>query len=375
MGKSADFSEGIKIIREAHADAVAILAKWRELIEAPGEVTLNLGDADGKEYTVSMPSIREAINRYLGDIFSQITLTDGNDSVIIRMNDSGEIEMIKPNRTRANLISGYVAASRLQGVNGTLPISGSVALLGGSIQNASINSLNANASRIVNATLTGTTTISGTTRIQGSLTVKSVTTHTLNMGKVEYRKQVVKFGVEGLRTGNLDASTNGDIWTGNVSVLEAAGIYSEPTWSDCTYTPESIITGLSSNNIHIYWDTPEMGGDLKLMGAIGTSYDFISNFIATWPYKMYEQVEGGYRIRWLPLDDQIGRIHYARTGDSGSTGIIPLKIDDVSTPTGREVQVRMLRMLQTYQCSRFMAEIEEEVNPGASVTHNMLYKL
>lgn len=375
MGKSADFSEGIKIIREAHADAVAILAKWRELIEAPGKVTLNLGDADGKEYTVSMPSIREAINRYLGGIFSQITLTDGNDSVIIRMNDSGEIEMIKPNRTRANLISGYVAASRLQGVNGTLPISGSVALLGGSIQNASINSLNANASRIVNATLTGTTTISGTTRIQGSLTVKSVTTHTLNMGKVEYRKQVVKFGVEGLRTGNLDASTNGDIWTGNVSVLEAAGIYSEPTWSDCTYTPESIITGLSSNNIHIYWDTPEMGGDLKLMGAIGTSYDFISNFIATWPYKMYEQVEGGYRIRWLPLDDQIGRIHYARTGDSGSTGIIPLKIDDVSTPTGREVQVRMLRMLQTYQCSRFMAEIEEEVNPGASVTHNMLYKL
>lgn len=375
MGKSADFSEGIKIIREAHADAVAILAKWRELIEAPGEVTLNLRDADGNEYTVSMPSIREAINRYLGGIFSQITLTDGNDSVIIRMNDSGEIEMIKPNRTRANLISGYVAASRLQGVNGTLPISGSVALLGGSIQNASINSLNANASRIVNATLTGTTTISGTTRIQGSLTVKSVTTHTLNMGKVEYRKQVVKFGVEGLRTGNLDAATNGDIWTGDVSVLEAAGIYSEPTWADCTYTPESIITGLSTNHIHIYWDTPEMGGDLQLMGAIGTSYDFIPNFIATWPYKMYEQVEGGYRIRWLPLDDQIGRIHYARTGDSGSTGIIPLKIDDVSTPTGREVQVRMLRMLQTYQCSRFMAEIEEETNPGASVTHNMLYKL
>lgn len=375
MGKSADFSEGIKIIREAHADAVAILAKWRELIEAPGEVTLNLRDADGNEYTVSMPSIREAINRYLGGIFSQITLTDGNDSVIIRMNDNGEIEMIKPNRTRANLISGYVAASRIEGVTGTLPISGRVALMGGSIQNASINSLNANASRIVNATLTGTTTISGTTRIQGSLTVKSVTTHTLNMGKVEYRKQVVKFGVEGLKTSALDAATNGDIWTGDVSVLEAAGIYSEPTWADCTYTPESIITGLSPNHIHIYWDTPELGGDLRLMGAIGADYDFIPNFIATWPYKMYEQVEGGYRIRWLPLDDQIGRIHYARTGDSGSSGIIPLKIDDVATPTGRTAQVRMMRMLQAYQCSRYIAEIEEEVNSGASVAHNMLYKL
>lgn len=375
MGKSADFSEGIKIIREAHADAVAILAKWRELIEAPGEVTLNLRDADGNEYTVSMPSIREAINRYLGGIFSQITLTDGNDSVIIRMNDNGEIEMIKPNRTRANLISGYVAASRIEGVTGTLPISGRVALMGGSIQNASINSLNANASGIVNATLTGTTTISGTTRIQGSLTVKSVTTHTLNMGKVEYRKQVVKFGVEGLKTSALDAATNGDIWTGDVSVLEAAGIYSEPTWADCTYTPESIITGLSPNHIHIYWDTPELGGDLQLMGAIGADYDFIPNFIATWPYKMYEQVEGGYRIRWLPLDDQIGRIHYARTGDSGSSGIIPLKIDDVATPTGRTARVRKMRMLQAYQCSRYIAEIEEEVNSGASVAHNMLYKL
>lgn len=375
MGKSADFSEGIKLIREAHADAVAILAKWRELIEAPGEVTLNLRDADGVEYTVSMPSIREAINRYLGGIFSQLTLTDGNDSVIIRMNDSGEIEMIKPNRTRANLIAGYVAASRLEGVNGTLPISGRVALLGGSIQNASINSLNANASRIVNATLTGTTTISGTTRIQGSLTVKSVTTTTLNMGKIEYRKQVVKFGVEGLRTGALDASTNGDIWTGNVSVLEAAGIYSEPTWSDCTYTPASIIPALNGNTIHIYWDTPEMGGPLKLLGALGSPYDFIPNFVATWPYKMYEQVDGGYRIRWLPLDDQIGRIHYARTGDSGNTGLVPIRIDDVSTPTGREAQIRTWRALKTYQCTRFMAELEEETNPGASVTHNWLYKL
>lgn len=374
MGKSADFSEGIKLIREAHADAVTILAKWRELIEAPGEVTLNVRDADGVAYTVSMPSIREAINRYLGGIFSQLTLTDGNDSVIIRMNGSGEIEMIKPNLTRANLISGYVTASRLEGVNGTLPIRGRVLLTGGSIQNATITSLNAGTSRITNATLTGTTTISGTTRIQGALTVKSVTTNTVNMGKIEYRKQVVKFGVEGLRTGTLDASANGDIWTGDVRVLEAAGIYSEPTWADCTYTPESIIPAPSGNHIHIYWDTPE-SGDLMLRGASGSSYNFTPNFVATWPYKMYEKVDGGYRIRWLPLDDQIGRIHYARTGDSGNTGIVPISIYDVSTPAGREVQVQTLRMLKTYQCTRFMAEIEAEVNPGASVTYNWLYRL
>ena len=374
MGKSADFSEGIKLIREAHADAVAILAKWRELIEAPGEVTLNLRDAEGVEYTVTMPSIREAINRYLGSIFSQLTLTDENDSVIIRMNDRGEIEMVQPDETRANLIAGYVAASRLEGVNGTLPISGRVALWDGSIQNASIKSLDANESRIVNATLTGTTTISGTTRIQGSLTVKSATMNTLNMGKIEYRKQVVKFGVKGLRTSALDASTNGDIWTGDVSVLEAAGIYSEPTWSDCTYTPESIITALNGNTIHIYWDTPEYGGDLKLMGPT-SSYDFIPNVVATWPYKMYEKVDGGYRIRWLPLNDQIGRIHYARTGNSGGTGIVPIRIEDVSATTGREVYVQTQLALKTYQCSRFMAEVEQEVNPGASVTHNLLYKL
>ena len=374
MGKSADFSEGIKLIREAHADAVAILAKWRELIEAPGEVTLNLRDAEGVEYTVTMPSIREAINRYLGSIFSQLTLTDENDSVIIRMNDRGEIEMVQPDETRANLIAGYVAASRLEGVNGTLPISGRVALWDGSIQNASIKSLDANASRIVNATLTGITTISGTTRIQGSLTVKSATMNTLNMGKIEYRKQVVKFGVKGLRTSALDASTNGDIWTGDVSVLEAAGIYSEPTWSDCTYTPAAIIPPLSGNLIHIYWDTPEIGGDLMLMNGT-SSYDFTPNFVATWPYKMYEKVDGGYRIRWLPLNDQIGRIHYARTGNSGGTGIVPIRIEDVSATTGREVYVQTQLALKTYQCSRFMAAIEGETNPGASVTHNLLYKL
>ena len=375
MGKSADFSEGIKLIREAHADAVAILAKWRELIEAPGEVTLNLRDAEGVEYTVTMPSIREAINRYLGSIFSQLTLTDENDSVIIRMNDRGEIEMVQPDETRANLIAGYVAASRLEGVNGTLPISGRVALWDGSIQNASIKSLDANESRIVNATLTGTTTISGTTRIQGSLTVKSATMNTLNMGKIEYRKQVVKFGVKGLRTSALDASTNGDIWTGDVSVLEAAGIYSEPTWSDCTYTPAAIIPPLSGNLIHIYWDTPEIGGDLMLMNGT-SSYDFTPNFVATWPYKMYEKVDGGYRIRWLPLDNQIvGRIHYARTGDSGGTGTMPIQIDDASSSTGRTPYIKTWRSLRAYQCSRFMAEVEQEVNPGASVTHNLLYKL
>lgn len=66
MGKSADFSEGIKLIREAHADAVAILEKWRELIDAPGEITLTIKDADGEPRTITLPSIREAINRYLG---------------------------------------------------------------------------------------------------------------------------------------------------------------------------------------------------------------------------------------------------------------------------------------------------------------------
>lgn len=369
MGKSMDFSEGIKIIREAHEDASAILAKWRDLIAAPGELTLTVKNPDGTTSDIILPTIREAINRYLGGIFEQITLTDGSSTVVVRLNESGEVELVQGDGSPANLIAGNIEASRIVGPAGGLPIAGNVRFLEGSIENATIQSLRATAGNISKATFTGTTILSGSSRIEGSLTVKKIDAESISIGQIQYRKQIISFEVEGVRSDSLKSPTNGDIWTGDVSILEAAGIYAEPTWCDCTNTPESI-TG-TENKIHIYWDTPDIG-DIPIAGLDG-GYDFDASYMAAWPYKMYEPVDGGYRIRWLPLNDQVGRIHYARTGNAAKA-VAADHIEVISTATGIDVQIVSETPVSNYSCRRFMADYMEEQQSLSATSHHILYK-
>lgn len=128
MGQSADFSESIKIIQEAHADAVAILEKWRDMLEAQGEIVFSIRNSDGSTAEITLPTIREAINRYLGGVFDQITLTDGNTTVIVRLDADGNVELVNADGFPANLIVGHIAASSITGANGQLYIRGSVNL-------------------------------------------------------------------------------------------------------------------------------------------------------------------------------------------------------------------------------------------------------
>lgn len=376
MGQSMDFSEGIRVIREAHSDSVAVLEKWRDLIEANGEVTLTLKMEDGTSADITLPSIREAINRYLGGMFEQIILTHGTSSVIIRMNDHGQIEMVDgaDEARAANVIVGNIAASRIIGTDGILPIDGNVVILGGSIQNAAIQSLTAGTGQIRGATFSGEITISGSTQITGTLSVRHVSTATLDTGKMIYRKQVMKFKVEGRRE-DAAYDSNGDIFTGDVRILENAGIYSEPTWADCTYRPANFTT---DKKIHIYWGET---GDTKLMPPVGAvvhtpgeavdEYAFYADYACIWPYKMYEAVDGGYRIRWLPFAAVKGRIHYVRAGNTVAC-IVPPRIDVID---GVVQRVAPWHIVPGYSCERFMAESESEAVAGANITHNLLYKV
>ena len=369
MGKSADFSSGINIIRKAHGDAIAILEKWRELIEAPGEVVLNVKEPNGTITEVRLPSIRAAINQYLGGVFSQITLSKDDHKIILRVTDNGDVEMVNPDESHANLIIENLVATRISGVGSTLPIVGDVDIQGGVIQNADIQILNASGGEIRGAVFNGATAISGTTTISGDLIVNRISANTLSAEKAVYRKQVVRFGIEGLCTSALNGPTNGDIWTGDPAILEAAGIYPEPRWSDCTYMPEPLTN--SAGTIHIYWgdasNTPIM-----LYGPTGGT-DFSAPFMVAWPYKMYEAVDGGYRIRWLPLNDAIGRIHYGRVGKGGNAVEVTC-VDEISTATGNEARVVTMYSLQRYSCVRFMAGIETEADAGATTTHNLMYR-
>jgi hypothetical protein len=363
-----DFSEGIQLIRAAHSDAIAILSKWRELIESPGDVTITIKQEGGEPIDITLPSIRAAINRYLGSVFDQMTLSDGTHTVIIRMNNEGAVELVTGAEAPAHLITGTLAVARIEGIDGNLPITGNVGILGGSIQDATIENLISRGGRIGNATFSGTTTISGSTRITGTLTVNKVVTQRLDMGAIQYRKQVVRFGIESAMTNALN-STDGDIWTGDPAVLEAAGIYAEPTWADCNYMPEEII-GVASN-IHIYWGT---SGNVKVLNQSALE-DFWTPLITAWPYKMYEPVSGGYRIRWLPLTGQEGRIHYARVGNCNGTGVAVTRIQSNETSTTHVVRVQSLRMLANYSCGRFMAASETATGSGVTSSTHTMYKL
>lgn len=366
MGQSTDFSEGISLIREAHSDATAILEKWRDLIEAPGEISLVVKYADGGTREIVLPTIREAINRYLGGTFEQITLTDGTDKVNIRLNDLGEVELVPEyGTTPANLVATSLATSRIVGKNGNLSIVGNVSISGGIISSANIRDLTAYGGQIYGAEFKGSTLISGGARIEGNATIRNASVKSLNMGVVKYRKQVLKWGVVGTMDSSQIGPTANGLWTGNVSALERAGIYSEPTWSDCLYAPNGMIT--TSNTIQVYWGE---SGSIPLYSILGNA-NFNATFMAMWPYKMYEAVSGGYRIRWLPLDDQIHRITYMRT--AGTNATLPISIHENSTGTGVNVKLATERLFSGYGCKRLIAEVETETGTGYENKYHRLY--
>lgn len=373
MGKSADFSEGIKLIREAHADAVAILEKWRELIDAPGEITLTIKDADGGSHDVTLPSIREAISRYLGGSFERITLTNGDSAVEISLDDNGQVVIRNAAGTVTNFISANLAASRIIPKNGGgISILGNTSLSGGDIQNAHIRDLTATSGRIYNAEFKGSTSISGGASITGNATIRNATIKKLNTGLVKYRKQVLKWGVEATVDEQLLTSVNNGLWVGDPAILERAGIFPEPTWADCIYVPAAWPT--SSLQLEVCLGDPDMG-NVVITDSFAA---FSPCYAAMWPYKMYEAVEGGYRIRWLPFNDMEGRVTYYRTGDvSASSGSSAVMVCDdlhaVAALTGTEAAVAKRFALNSYMCRRFVAAMQTQVNPGAIVANSLLF--
>lgn len=371
MGQSMDFSNGILRIREAHADSVAILEKWRELIEAPGEVALSVRGENGEVFPIILPSIRTAIERYLGGIFSQLTLTNEYGTVILRLNSSGAVELVDADGNGAPLETDTIIASRLSGKNGELPITGNVALHGGTIQDAIISNMQCSAGTITRAKFTGPAAFTGTTTISGVLSVGTAAAATVAANMLVCGKQVLKFGVVGIRDNALNGPTDGDIWTGDVAVLERAGIFPEPTWADCTYIPEHL-SGAAS--IHIYWGTPDTGDTMIINDRGGT--DFSTSLLAAWPYKMYEAVDGGYRIRFLPFTGNEGRMHYVRAGEANdATALISIKETMSGTGISATIDGFSLRSVDNYTCPRFMAEIEVTESSGSTTTNHRLYRV
>lgn len=373
MGKSADFSEGIKLIREAHADAVSILEKWRELIGAPGEITLTIKDEAGEPYNITLPSIREAIDRYLGGSFERITLSSNGMTVIIELDDNGQVVIRKPDDTAANFIAANLAASRIIPKDGSgISILGNTALSGGTIQNANIQNITAYTGQIFGAEFKGTTTISGSTRVTGSADIRNATIKNLNAGLVKYRKQVLRWGVEAIVDAQLNTSVNNGLWVGDPAILERAGIFPEPTWADCIYIPYAWPT--SELAVNVCLGEPHMG-EVVIADPVSPFSPF---YAAMWPYKMYEEVEGGYRIRWLPLDDMEGRVTYYRTGDVSTSPMNPAVItcNDLritSSVTGTEALVANRFVLKSYACRRFVAAMQEQASAGVSVADSLLF--
>lgn len=375
MGQSKDFSEGIKIIQEAHADALGILKMWRDFIEAPGEITVTVRNPDKITSEVTLPTIREAINRYLGGVFDQITLAHKGKTVVIRLDAAGNVELIDGDGTRANLAAGTLVASRISGADGKLLLDGNVNFENASISKGYVQNLSVSAATISDATFRGDVSVSGGTSITGDAFIHNATVQNLSTGTARYRKQVMQWGIEGTVDNEISGPASGGLWKGDVEVLEKAGIFSEPTWSDCIYVPETLAATM--NTVNIYWGTPEEGL-IPIQDALHVTTDLSTRIMALWPYKMYEKVDDGYRIRWLPLQDQHLRVMYARSGDmtvqEGQQGLmLPLVVRDIVSPTGREVTLRGRKLLASYECRRFIADTEIAESAGATVTTNRLY--
>lgn len=354
MGKSADFSEGIKIIREAHDDAGAILSKWRELIESPGDVTLRVKGSDGEYHDVVMPSIRSAITKYLGSTFESITLDDGHHKVIIRLTSSGTIELVNGSELPANVSAASIIASTISGRGGNLTLIGNVQMNGGSISGAEFQDLNANTCQIYGSEFRGQTTISGGATITGSATIHNATVESLNAGIIQYRKQVLDWAHEGTVDSQIAGPVSGGLWTGDVATLERAGIGSAPTWSDCQYIPGSFAA--STNTVGIYW------GETGTMPVVDTQGNtgIATTFMALWPYKMYEKVGNSYRIRWLPFNNLGHRITYLRTGNLSGSVYVPLAVKETTGASGPVAMVALQKGITAYNCRRLISDLETD---------------
>lgn len=367
MGKSIDFSEGIRLINAAHSDSVAILQKWKDLIDAPGEVTLHI---KGVAEPVTLPSIREAISRYLGGTFAKITLNDGANSVTISLDESGKVILENADSTPANFSAANIAASRISPKTGTgISIIGNTTLSGGTVAEANIRSLSAYSCEIYGANFPGSVVISGSATITGSAYMRNATVERLNMGVVKYRKQVLKWGVEAIVDEELNGHVSGGIWAGDPAILERAGIFPEPTWVDCIYVPHAFA---AADTIGVYFGE---SGDVLINNQ---GMQFQPCYAAMWPYKMYEQVEGGYRIRWLPLEGMEGRVTYLRSADIGSGigTVVPalcthLRVGRTGSTTTADA--RDWIMPSAYACRRRLADIDTETVSGVNVSNYRLF--
>lgn len=347
---SVDFSESIKLIREAHADSVAILERWRELIELSGELVLNVKGENGQVVPHTLPTIKEAIDRYLGGTFARITLTDGTNSVILRLNPNGSLELVNPDDSPANMIAMTIAANTIRGAQGDVRLEGNVYLQGGSVQNMELQEVSVGSSRIYNSQFSGPLTIGGGAEINDAV-IHNATVNDLEAGLVRYRKKVIRWDSVGTITNDLIGIANDGLWEGPVAALTAAGINATPTWTDCI----DAATWGTGAAIKVFWGET---GDTEVLNTQGGS-GMSSLFAAMWPYKMYEKVGLLYRIRWLPLDGMEGRVVYYRTRNAAVT--CPLQ---VRRTTQGSVSVRAVSQAQIarYTCQPSMVDVESSGN-------------
>ena len=348
---AADFSEGIKLIREAHSDSVAILERWRELIELPGELVLNVKDENGQVVPHTLPTIKEAIDRYLGGIFSRITLTDGTNSVILRLNPNGSLELVNTDDSPANMTAMIVAANTIRGAQGDVRLEGNVYLQGGSVQNMELQEVTVGNARIYNAQFNGQLTVDGDTEIHNAA-IHNATVGDLEAGLVRYHKQVLRWNRVGTITNDLIGLNNDGLWEGPVAALHAAGITDTPTWMDCIYAP----MWAAGASIKVFWGET---GDTEVLNTQGQS-GISSIFAAMWPYKMYEKVGLLYRIRWLPFDGMEGRAVYYRTRNVPAYYTLQVR----RTEQGGVPSVRIVSQNQQspYTCRRAIADVENTGN-------------
>lgn len=363
MGKAVDFSESIKIIQDAHADSVAILEKWRDLLEASGNITFSIKRRDGGTNEITVPTIREAINRYLGGVFEQLILTDAEheETVIIRLDSDGNVELVNAEDNSANLIVGHIAAGSIVPTGENLPISGNVVLQNAAISEGKVSRLSVTSAQIYGASFHGSVRISGSTTITGEAYIHNANIAVLDAGSVRYRKQVIKWDVEAVTDTQTRGTTAGGLWTGTTEALERAGIFAEPTWCDCLYAPES--PGIAGNDLTVYWGAT---------GTVPVTYNGSTNIDVTtmvrWPYKMYEEVSGGYRVRWLPLNEYINRLTYVRTGPVGVSGIyVPVTM----TITASGANISSIKKVEAYSCRRFIADVMTGNNSETHILYPM----
>lgn len=375
MGTSVDYSNGIAAIREAHEDSVAILEKWRELIESPGEITLQVR-RNGTVYPVTLPSIREAINRYLGGVFEKITLTTGSFEVTLQLDTNGRLTITNENSIPADLIVGDLyARSIYPAAGGTLSIPGNVSISGGTIANAEIQNLIMYGGQAYGTEFKGNTTVSGNATITGTATIRNALVERLETSVIKYRKQTLQWGVEAIVDAQLNTTTSNGLWIGSPSVLERAGIFSSPAWSDCIYVPDPFIA--TAEEVNVYYGAT---GDTKVAFAAG--YRIPPCLAAMWPYKMYEETADGYRIRWLPFDGQEKRMTYLRTGavTAASGQVAPILYTSLHTAQaggGLSAGAAGYVTAKPYACLRYIADVDTAPTPdvveNSASTYHRLY--